>query len=276
MDRRKAMKIAAGVFAGGGIGLFTLSTAFKPKKQSAAEPYKLDYNEPGTTWKYVTLDPAVTAEIAYNSYSEGSCMFAIVRSVISQLAEKIGEPYLSFPFHMFKYGHGGVGGYGSVCGALNGAAALIGLLVSEKSVQDKMIADIFQWYEKEEFPIFSPADPVYDYAPVKSIPNSVLCHASNTNWCKDSGFRVDSNERKERCRCLTGDVALKITEALNTIHANQYISNTHNNETVNTCLACHGTEGKVSNTSVLMDCNSCHTESIGHKVFADIHYKLMK
>jgi hypothetical protein len=276
MDRRKAMKLAAGALAGGGIGLVTLSTAFKLKNQPAEEPHKLEYTETESTWKYTPLEPAVTAEIAYNLYSEGSCMFATVKSVISQLAETVGEPYLSFPFHMFKYGHGGVGGYGSVCGALNGAAALIGLLVSEKSIQDKMIADIFQWYEKEKFPVFSPVNPVYDYAPVKSVPNSILCHASNTNWCKDSGFKVDSKERKERCRRLTGDVAGKITGALNTIHANQYIANTQSNETVNNCLACHGKEGKVNNSSVMMDCNSCHPESIGHKVFADIHYKLMK
>lgn len=246
MDRRKAMKLAAGALAGGGIGLVTLSTAFKLKNQPAEESHKLEYTATESTWKYTPLEPAVTAEIAYNLYSEGSCMFATVKSVISQLAETVGEPYLSFPFHMFKYGHGGVGGYGSVCGALNGAAALIGLLVSEKSIQDKMIADIFQWYEKEKFPVFSPVNPVYDYAPAKSVPNSILCHASNTNWCKDSGFKVDSKERKERCRRLTGDVAGKITGALNTIHANQYIANTQSNETVNNCLACHGKREKLT------------------------------
>jgi hypothetical protein len=111
------MKLAAGALAGGGIGLVTLSTAFKLKNQPAEEPHKLEYTETESTWKYTPLEPAVTAEIAYNLYSEGSCMFATVKSVISQLAETVGEPYLSFPFHMFKYGHGGVGGYGSVCGA---------------------------------------------------------------------------------------------------------------------------------------------------------------
>ena len=119
-------------------------------------------------------------------------MFATVKSIINQLAERVGEPYSSFPMHMFKYGHGGIGGYGTVCGALNGTAALIGLLVPEKAVQDRMISDIFQWYEKESFPSFNPENPNYEFTPPKSVPNSVLCHASNTNWCLDSGYQENT------------------------------------------------------------------------------------
>jgi hypothetical protein len=276
MDRRKALKVAAGVFAGSGIGLVTLSNAFKPGKQPVEEPYYLEYDPPETGWKYVLLAPAVSAELAYGYYSEGSCMYATVKSVISQLAEKIGEPYTSFPFHMFKYGHGGVGGYGSVCGALNGAAALIGLFISDRSIQDSLIGDIFQWYEKEPFPTFSPANPAFDFTPARSVPNSILCHASNTNWSNDTGLKVSSKERKERCRRLTGDVTQKVTTALNEIHADKYMANLHSDETINTCHACHGKEGKLKNVSVRMSCNSCHSESVGHRIFSDVHYKLMK
>ena len=276
MDRRKAMKVAAGVIAGGGVGIFTLSNTFKPKVEFDSEPHKLDYTQTEGNWNYSLLDPAVTAGLAYNFYNEGSCMYATVKSIISQLAEKIGEPYTSFPVHLFKYGHGGVGGYGSVCGTLNGAAALIGLFISDKNIQNKMIADIFGWYEKEALPVFSPQKPTYDFLPVKSISGSILCHASNTNWCKTSGFKVDSNERKERCRRMTADVAQKITTALNEIFTNVYITNVSGDETVNTCQTCHGSIGKVNNAAVKMSCNSCHTESIGHQIFADIHYKLMK
>jgi hypothetical protein len=276
MERRRAMKLAAGIFAGGGIGLLTLSHAFKPKKPPVREPYKLDYTQTETEWKYVPLAPAVTAERAYTYYSEGSCMYATIKSVISQLTEKIGEPYTSFPFQMFKYGHGGIGGYGSICGTLNGAAALIGLLVQDKNVQDKMIADIFKWYEKEPLPEFNPKNPSYDYVPVKSVSNSVLCHASNTIWCKSAGFKVDSKERKERCRRLTADVAQKVTAALNDLTHNTYITDIHNDQEVNSCMVCHGSEGKVNNASAKMSCNSCHSESPGHRVFSDIHYKLMK
>ncbi|MGM0621475.1 MAG: C-GCAxxG-C-C family (seleno)protein [Bacteroidota bacterium] len=276
MDRRNAMKVAAGAIAAGGAGLVTLTTAFKPEKQFVPEAQNLEYNPAETNWKYFHLDPYVTAQLAYDKYSEGSCMYATVSSVVLQLAEKFGQPFSSFPIHMFKYGHGGIGGFGSVCGALNGAAALIGLLITDKSVQDKMIADIFQWYESEPMPAFKPKNAVEDFTPVKSVSSSVLCHASNTNWCKESGFSVGSAERKERCRRLTGDVAQKVSASLNDIFTNAYVTNTHSNEEANSCMACHGTEGKLKNTSGNMSCTSCHSESIGHKVFGDVHYKFMK
>ncbi len=276
MDRRKAMKVAAGVIAGSGAGLFALSKGFEPETQISAGSEKLDYMPAESNWKYSRLDPVATAELAYDAYPEGSCMYATVKSVVSQLAVIHGEPYVSFPMHMFKYGHGGVGGYGSVCGALNGAAAVIGLVVTDKGTQDKMIADIFQWYEKEPLPAHVPAIPGFDFIPVTSRSGSVLCHASNTNWCKEAGFMVNSKERKERCRRLTGDVAKKVTTALNEIHTNAYLTNAHGDDASATCLTCHGSEGKVSNTSVKMSCTSCHTESLAHKVFADIHYKMMK
>lgn len=276
MDRRKAMKIAAGAFAAGGAGLVALTTAFKPEKQPVPEAKTLEYNPGQTDWNYFNLDPVATAQLAYDKYSEGSCMFATVTSIVSQLAGKFGEPFTSFPFHMFKYGHGGIGGFGLVCGALNGAAAVIGLLIADKGVQDKLIADLYRWYEKESLPVFTPQKPVYEFIPATSVSNSVLCHASNTNWCKASGFPVDSPERKERCRRLTGDVARQVTTSLNAVFSHAYITNTHPNEGANSCVACHGDEGKLKNTSVKMSCNSCHSESIGHKVFGDVHYKFMK
>lgn len=269
------MKVAAGAFAAGGAGLLTLTSAFKPEKQPVPETKNLEYTPAESDWKYFQLDPAATAEVAYNRYSEGSCMYATVVSVVSQLAEKFGEPYTSFPIHMFKYGSVGIGGFGSVCGTLNGAAALMGLLITDKSVRNKMITDLFQWYEKESLPVYNPANPAFDYTPAQSISNSVLCHASKTNWCKNSGFHVSSDERKERCRRLTSDVAEKVTHALNEIHASAYTTSMHSNQEVNSCIACHGNEGKLKNTSVKMSCKSCHSESVGHKVFSDIHYKLM-
>lgn len=276
MDRRKALKMGAGAVVAGGASLLSLPVIFRNENPNPSEPQRLDF-VPGTDdWKYDQLDPDATARLAYTHYKDGSCMYATVTSVVSQLAEKFGGPYASFPCHMFRYGHGGVGGYGTVCGALNGAAALIGLLVSDKGIQDKMITDLFQWYEKESMPVFIPENPIYEASIPASISNSVLCHASNTTWCKETGFAVNSNERKERCRRLTGDVAKKVTSALNELVLNNYMTNTNSNESVNSCIACHGEAGKVKNTSTKMSCNSCHTESVGHRIFSDVHYKFMK
>ncbi len=276
MDRRKAMKTATGIFALGGVGALTLANAFKPEIEFNNEASKLDYTETEPSWTYLKLDPEVSAKLAYDYYPEGSCMYATAKSVLSQLSELIGEPYTSFPTQMFKYGHGGIGGYGTTCGTLNGAAAVLGLLITDKSIRDTIIADLFHWYEQESLPQYIPQNTESEYTPEQSVAGSVLCHASNTNWCATSGYAVSSSERKERCRRLSSDVAKKITMILNDVLANNYMTNTNADETVNTCISCHGSEGKVTNVSAKMSCEPCHTESVAHQVFADIHYKLME
>lgn len=275
MERRKAIQLTLATIATGGVGAVTLTNAFKPDIKAAATPEKLEFKEGESAWKYTRLDPEITAEIAYNNYPDGSCMYGVFSSVISQLAEKIGEPFASFPSRMMKYGHGGVNGSGTICGSLNGAAALIGLLVEGKGNQDALSARLFHLYENSPLPAFEPKDPGFDYSPPTSTAESVLCHASNTRWSKASGLRVDSKERKERCRRLTADIAAATVEILNEYHDNAFMANSFDNETVRTCMSCHGKEGKVGNTSAQMNCNSCHTESTGHRLFGDVHYKLM-
>jgi len=276
MDRRKAMKIAAGAIVGGGAGIIALSNTFKPEYQPLEEPRKLEYNNTKTSWEYHPLEPAVSAESAYKNYDSGSCMYATFKSIIFQLAEKYGEPYSSFPFHMMKYGHGGIGGFGTICGALNGAAAAIGLFVTEKAMQDSLITGLFKWYEETSLPEFRPQLAILDFTPPSTMSNSTLCHASNTKWGKEAGYKINSDERKERCRRLTSDVASRVTVGLNEYFGNTFVTSGHENESTRTCMTCHSDSGKLSNTSGKMGCPSCHTESVGHKVFAKAHYKLMK
>jgi len=274
MNRRNAMKITAGFLAGGGIGMFTLAHAFKQKPQLDLKPHQLSHEPSESTWNYTPLDPETTAKLAYQFYPDGSCMFATFKSIVSQLAEIHGEPFASYPYHMFKYGHGGIGGYGTTCGTLNGSAALFGLFIADKTVRDSLITDLFQWYEKEPHPSFKPEGSEMKLPAIAS--NSVLCHASNTLWSKVAGVEIESKERKERCRRMTADVASKVVEMLNALHSNTYFTNTHSNEKVQTCMACHGNEGKLKNTAGKMDCKSCHDESLGHKTFSDVHYHLIK
>ena len=276
MNRRNAMKIAAGAIVGGGAGILTLTQAFKPEPLPEKSPENLVSDGSETNWKYAQLDPAISGQIAYEQYSVGSCMYATFFGVASQMAARFGEPYASFPFHMMKYGHGGVGGFGTLCGALNGAAALIGLFVGDKKMRDNLINDLFQWYENSQLPVFKPQKAVMDFTPPSSVSNSTLCHASTTNWGKTSGFKIDSDERKERCRRLSGEVAAKVTHSLNHFFNNDYATVYQNNDNAGTCLTCHGKEGKLNNISGKMNCTSCHTQSIAHKVFGDIHYKLME
>lgn len=276
MERRKAIRLSIAAFAVGGTGAITLATAFKPEIIPATEPEKLNYNESESAWRYVSLDPDVTAELAYAEYPNGSCMYGVFKSVIMQLAEKVGEPFISYPVHMMKYGHGGVNGHGTICGALNGAAALIGLLVEGKAAQDALAAELFNMYEITPLPVFKPMKPAMDYLPPKSIAISVLCHASTSRWGKVADLRIDSKERKERCRRLTADIAAKIVTILNSYHENTFMAYENDKVNVRTCMTCHGTKGKLSNTSGNMECISCHSKSAGHRLFGDVHYKFMK
>ena len=98
-------------------------------------------------WKYAVLNPEVTAEIAYKDYEKGHCMYGVFSSVISQLADTYGEPYRSFPLEMMRYGFAGVAEWGSLCGAVNGAAALIGLFTKKEEELKELIDELFLWYE---------------------------------------------------------------------------------------------------------------------------------
>ena len=75
-------------------------------------------------------------------------MFA---AIISALAQTRGEPYLSFPLHMMRYGEGGVGLWGSLCGTVNGGAAILGLLVPEKASREQLIAELFARHLQNEY-----------------------------------------------------------------------------------------------------------------------------
>ncbi len=269
------MKVVAGGLIGGGAGVAILTTAFKPEIPPLSKPKKLELKAPDPNWKYHKLDPDVTANLAYHAYDEGSCMYAIVHSFIFQLATKFGEPYASFPVHMMKYGHGGIGGFGTICGALNGASSLIGLFVADKGIQNALIKDLFQWYEQTPLPVFKPDTATLDFIPPTSISMSTLCHASNTSWSNVSGYRVKSKERSERCRRLTADVATKLATIMNQLADKIYTTAGLDDETTRTCISCHGKQGKLGNTSCEMNCTSCHTKSLGHKLFGDIHYKFM-
>ncbi len=276
MDRRKAMKITAGAIIGGGAGILTLTNGFKPDYLPLEDPKKHEFKDLQSAWGYSHLDPDITADLAYKHYDSGSCMYATFKSIISQLADKFNEPYASFPTHMMKYGHGGVGGFGTICGSLNGASALIGLLVTDKEAQDSMITGILRWYEGAKLPEYKPQEAIYNFTPPSTISNSTLCHASNTNWVKETGYKINSAERKERCRRLTSDVASRIATVLNEYFGNTYVAKGNDSETVRQCMTCHSDKGKLVNTSSKMGCTSCHTESIGHRLFADAHYKIMK
>lgn len=208
------------------------------------------------------LVPAVVADKAYRIFPEGACMYATFASIVSSLGELVGEPYRSFPVDMMRYGEGGISGWGSVCGALNGAAAVIGLIYPGKdgTRRAELVAELFSWYEQSQLPKFRPTQTAISLeipsSVAKSVSNSVLCHVSVSRWCQVARCDALSPEKRERCRRLTADVVLKTVELLNRSQEPASSFAELSSET-KSCVACHGKTDR-ADAMVKMRCDTCH------------------
>jgi hypothetical protein len=216
-------------------------------------------------WTYRPLDPEAVGQLAYDIYPKGSCMYSVFGSVIMQLADKVGEPFRSFPIDMMRFGAVGVGGWGSVCGVVNGCAALIGLFHSGDDIRkkrDDMIADVCLWYESAPLPTFQPDKPALDVALVSNVSGSVLCHVSSGMWCKAAGCDAVSPERRERCRRLSAEGAMKVVQLLNE-DGNSSAEFFDITPEVHSCIECHGKDGQRDSLGS-MNCMPCHQFDTEH------------
>jgi hypothetical protein len=204
------------------------------------------------------LDPAVVAQTAYRIYPEGGCMYAVVGSVILELAKKIGEPYRSFPIEMMRYGDGGVGAWGSLCGVVNGGSALIGLFQNEKAktIREELITELCVWYETSSLPQYEPAEPKWADDAKPSIAGSLLCHVSIAQWCRAAECGAFSMEKKERCRRMAADGAGKVVGILNRAKTEESDFVELSAE-VHGCIDCHGPKD-MADAMGKMNCATCH------------------
>jgi hypothetical protein len=215
--------------------------------------------KPDFPWTYTELDPDITARKAYKICEKGHCMYGVFASVVLQLAKKHGELYRYFPVDMMRYGAGGTAKWGSLCGALNGSAALIGLFAEKDEDLKILIDELFLWYEQTELPVYIPEKPAYNTEIPKSISVSVLCHVSVTRWCKVSGQKAFSKPQKERCRRLTADTAGKTVEVLNAHFVGRTPVTRQFNTKTKKCSSCHTKDSELQNSLGKMSCSICHS-----------------
>ncbi|MHC4192479.1 MAG: C-GCAxxG-C-C family protein [Planctomycetota bacterium] len=215
--------------------------------------------KPDFPWTYTELEPDITAQRAYHIYEKGHCMYGVFASVILQLSKEHGEPYRSFPVDMMRYGGGGTAGWGSLCGALNGSAALIGLFTETDEDLKILVNELFLWYEQTELPVYIPKKPTYNIEIPKSTSVSVLCHVSVTKWCKVSGHKAFSKPQKERCKRLTADTARKTVELLNAHVVGRTSVTPQFNKKTKQCRLCHTRDSELQNSRGKMSCTSCHS-----------------
>ena len=256
MDRRQLVALLGGV-AGAGAAAHLFAATEKTTPTPGASPMQQ------TPWPYKTLDPDAVAQRAYDSYLKGHCMYGSFEAIVGTVADKLGEPYKNFPYAMFKYGAGGVNGWATLCGSLNGSVAAIQLLSPNPN---PLIDNLMSWYEVTALPNFYPKGA--KFPEVRSIAGTPLCHESIAHWCKQSGKKSYSAERAERCGTLTASVARQAAVLLNEQAAGKPLAVLAPSKQTQTCSTCHEKGGMVENVRAKMECGGCHQVQIkaGHGV----------
>jgi len=164
-------------------GLSSIVTAASTEAKSIVTPWP---------WPYQALDPDEARVEAHYLYWNGKdCSSGVFGGLINKLAAAIGEPWTSLPMEILLFGRGGGVGWGSLCGTLNGGAALISL-VTDKASSGPLITELWGWYTTEMLPTDTANDFAtngqylvhnYDEALPQNISGSPLCHVSVTEWC---------------------------------------------------------------------------------------------
>lgn len=224
-------------------------------------------------WKPHKLDPDACAEAAYEGYwyKGYACGYGTFYSIVGMLGEKYGAPYNQFPFAMLEANKGGVADWGTICGALYGAAAAYALFWGRKE-RNPMVSELYRWYEVTKLPIYQPGDKaqgVKGELP-QNVSGSVLCHISVSKWCYANKIEATSKPRSERCGRLTADVARKAVEIFNDkIDKGKDWKGTFPVQAaVVGCGECHQAKGVESNWAKgIMDCTPCHNggKALGNK-----------
>ncbi len=253
VSRRDLLRGAGGLVLGfgmGGIAGLTNGMAAEPQTGAALLP-----------WPYKKLDVDAVAERGYEGYYKGACCYGAFEGIVGELRKAVGGPYSTFPTEMMVFGEGGVAGISTLCGSLNGAAMTIFLTTggAEKGGKEKafaLIRELFNWYEQEQLPDYTPRNPRFQI--VRSVSRSPLCHVSVTNWCKASKVKSFSKERAERCAWITASVARHTAQLLNDNAAGIFKAAHAIPASEQTCRGCHDQGGVLENTRGMMDCGGCH------------------
>lgn len=270
-----------------GVGVAAVGTGFLFPEEARAEGVVEEWPAP-----YDTLDVEAVRIKAHDDFcTEGKgCSYAAFNAIITKLREQLPSTFPVFPSEVMYYGHGGVAGWGTICGAINGAAAAISL-VCDKDASDMLINELCGWYTQEELPTDISNNYAVEnaYAATKSDEvltqnacGSVLCHVSVSKWCDASGVAVGDAKRKERCARVSGDCAAKAAELLNTYYSSSFTAEYVPPASIAACMACHGSEGTKKNVASKSECGQCHGDyqeahaSTGEKKFAENNFEVQQ
>jgi hypothetical protein len=245
---RRQFLTGAGGFAAGAVGMAAVTGGgldLLRKAEAVGGPTEK------WPWPYVKLSPEKTAEIAYTEWYRVYCGAAVISSVFSQLREKVGEPYTSFPVDAFLFLEGGISGWGTICGSNAGANIVTNLIIGPRIADsaDGMLmgSEIMQWYSDTPLPVYTPNDPRVKTELPKTTSNSPLCHISVGKWMKAADKDLQSPERRDRCARVTASVAYHLVQLMNEWKDKKYITKgaiparSYAINAQHDCTDCHGT-----------------------------------
>ena len=164
---------------------------------------------PAHPFPYAELDLDEVERIAYEGYFENGCCYGVAKGLLAELCKKVGFPYTMIPPEMFANGKEGYTA-GTLCGALGGAAGVIGLCCAPDDAR-AITKELFAWYTSTALPIYQPESE----APTQTVSPSVNCIDSITTFMTAANVERGDIIRKRRCGGLSGDVARKTAELLN-------------------------------------------------------------
>ncbi len=271
VSRRAFLTTAGGVAVGLGLGRLP-GTAYAadilPPLPWWAPPDRLYYPQYG-------LDPDVVREMAYCLYyKEGGCGHGSAQALIDAIGDALAaegaavNPWRMLPRGLYSFGAGGVVGWGTICGALNGAVAVLDILGVHNQLGNALI-DYFCTAEL-------PTDALVGYAPPEGIPvplpsvatnvsHSPLCHVSVSSWAAAAGVPVADPSKKDRCAKLVGDVVARAAELMN----DRFLSDVAPlpwvpPENYAGCYDCHTKPDMIPSQQGKMDCLACHDVRPAH------------
>ncbi len=240
-------------------------------------------NEVPLPWPYPKTGPEqpVPEALARRSYEmhryQGfACAEAVWWPFVEALTPANPSTWGTLPQKMFQFGGQGIKGWGTICGTLNAAAAIIGMTVGNGAHQSTLTDAVLMYYSKTALPTNDAwksynkvlglstdwTIPVEDNRPIANAPTSIadspLCHSSLVQWTMVTDAPNGGPLQKDRCAKACFDVTLKLAELLNAYWAAATPSPDAAplDPSVAACGACH-----VTYTPAKMSCSSCHDNS---------------
>jgi hypothetical protein len=222
------------------------------------------------------LDPAVVGKAAYCLYyKEGGCGHGSAQALIDALGDALAyegatdNPWRLLPRGLYSYGSGGVVGWGTICGALNGAIAVMDIL----GVHGKLGNALVDYFCNTELPTdalvgWVPEDTSVP-APLASIATSVsyspLCHNSVSTWAAIAGVPVADSSKKDRCAKLVGDIVAEAVALLNNYFMREITPAAWvPPASYAGCYDCHTKPDMIPSQQGKMDCLECHDVAPAH------------